>query len=273
MHIRTGSFPKGRVISRLIGRVERSRGSGLAEGDLVLGFGHWQESDLLGGGDLRLLKPVAPLPAYLGVIGHSGYTAKLTIGILDPQPGQILTVSSAAGMVGSLAGQLAKIAGARVVGIAGGVKAQAVVERFGFDAGVDHNVRYLAAALAAAVPNGIDRHFENVGVKTLDPVLRLVNDHARIALCGLIAHYSDDAPVSLANFRNLLLRAVTLQAFRIADHLDHSEAGLARIEQLVISNRLRWFESISQSLTSLPFAFTAMLNRDGFGKHIVQLPE
>lgn len=272
LRIRSGSFEGGRIVSRLIGRVEASRSDAISAGDIVLGFGHWQNFSILKASECRVLKPVVRLPAYLGVIGHSGYTASLGIDLLNPGPEHTVTVSSAAGMVGAVAGQLAKMAGARVVGIAGGGKARDIIERYGFDAGVDYTENF-EARLAAAVPAGIDRHFENVGATMLDPVLFQVNDHARIALCGLVAHYSDAAAISLLNFRRLLMKAVTLQAFRIDDHQEQYEAGLARLEALVVAGKLRSFETISHGLAALPDAFVAMVAGKGFGKHMVQVSE
>jgi NADPH-dependent curcumin reductase CurA len=273
LRIRDRVFDNGRIISRLIGRVEESRARGFAEGDIVLGFGHWQEMAVLSADGLRLLNPVAPLSAYLGVIGHSGFTASLGVAILDPQPGQTVTVSSAAGIVGSIAGQLAKIAGARVVGIAGGAKAQTIVDQFGFDAGVDHQAEDFWTLLAAAAPQGIDRHFENVGAKTLDPVLGLINLNARIALCGLIQHYGDGAPVTLTNFIKLLRKSVTMQAFHIEEHVESFEAEMERLATLVASGQLRAPETISHGLDALPEAFMAMLAGRGVGKHLVRVAE
>ena len=271
MRIRAGDFPEGRVRSRLIGRIEVSRAPGFVADDLVLGFGRWQEHEVMPAAELRIIRPVAPLPAYLGVVGHSGYTALLGIELLGIAPGQTFTVSSAAGMVGAVAGQLAKLAGARVIGIAGGDKAAAVVDKLGFDAGIDYRQQDLAIALAAAAPRGIDRHFENVGAPMLDPVLGLINQNARIALCGLIAHYSDEAPICLANFRRILMRGATISAFSIYDHLDQYEKGLARLEKLVIDGRLRSYETIAEGFASLPGALIAMLRGEGFGKHMVRL--
>jgi NADPH-dependent curcumin reductase CurA len=268
-----GAFAEGRVASRVIARVEESRAAGIAEGDLVLGFARWQERDVVRAAEFRLIRPAAPLPAYLGVIGHSGYTARLGIDLLEPGPGHTFTVSSAAGMVGAVAGQLAKLAGARVIGIAGGAKAQLVVDQLGFDAGVDYRDPDLAGALARAAPDGIDRHFENVGTPTLDPILPLTNHHARIALCGLMAHYASADPICFDNFYWVLKRALRIEAFHITDHMPAYEEGLAQLEKLVVTGQLRSFETISDGLETLPAAFLAMRDGAGVGKHMVRLPE
>ena len=273
MRIRAGDFPERIIRSRLIGRVEKSRASGISEGDLVLGFGPWQEMAVIPASELRIIRAKAPLPAYLGVIGHSGYTAKLGMDILDVQPGQTFTVDSAAGAVAAVAGQLARLAGARVVGIAGGEKSKAVVEKLGFNAGVDYKRPDFPASLAKAVPDGIDRHFENVGAAMLDPVLNLINQHTRIALCGLVSHYSDDDPVCLAHFRKLLFRGATISGFTIYDHLDRYEEGLAYLESLYVDGNLKGFETISEGFESLPRALVSMLQGKGFGKHMVRVTD
>jgi len=273
MPIRSGGFPDGVMRSRIIARVERSRAEGFAEGDLVLGFARWQERDLVPASEMRKLTPVIPLSNYLGVAGHSGFTAMVGMDIIDPQPGQTVTVDSAAGMVGSVACQLAKAAGARVVAIAGGDKARRLADQLGLAAGVDHAAGDFAEQLAAACPDGIDRHFENVGAKILDPVLGLANQYARIALCGLIQHYGDDAPVSLANFRRLLLARVHLQGFSIYEHEDKYPAALARLEEMVLSGQLQASESIHDGFEQLPAAFVKMLGGQGIGKHMVKISD
>lgn len=269
MPIRGATFPDGRIRSRLIARVLQSQTPGLAAGDLVLGFARWQDRDTVRGADMRLLNPVIPLPAYLGIAGHSGFTAMLGIAILDPQPGQTVTISSAAGMVGMVAAQLAKAAGAQVVAIAGGEKAQAVARLFDLAGSVDHGDPALARRIAENCPNGVDRHFENVGAKILDPVLDLANRRARIAFCGLIEHYGDDAPVCLTHFRQILLKTVTITPFSIYDHEDLYPAALTRLEGMVREGRLHAPETIHHGIAALPGAFMAMLNGDGIGKHLV----
>ena len=273
MPIRTGGFPGGVMRSRIIARVKQSRAEGFSEGDLVLGFARWQEHDCVPASEMRKLTPVIPLSNYLGVAGHSGFTAMLGVDILDPRPGQTVTVDSAAGMVGSVACQLAKAAGARVVAIAGGDKARRLADQLGLAAGVDHASADFAEQLAAACPDGIDRHFEYVGAKILDPVLGLANQDARIALCGLIQHYADDAPVSLANFRRLLLARVHLQGFSIYEHEDKYPAALARLEAMVGSGQLQASETIHDGFEQLPAAFVKMLGGQGIGKHIVRISE
>lgn len=270
MRLREG-FPAGAIRSRVIGMVERSRAAGFEEGDVVIGFAHWQDRVVVNADAMRVLKPRAPLAAYLGVIGHSGFTATLGVDLLDLKAGQTFTVSSAAGMVGLVAGQLAMRAGARVVGIASGAKAQALVDRLGFAAGIDYRKGDIVKHLRHAAPAGIDRHFENVGATMLDPVLACANAGARIALCGMIAHYADHNPICFSNFKMMMSKEVTISGFNIANHTDRYQAGLARLESLYLEGEIKGFEVMHQGLESLPDAMIAMLAGDGFGKHVVQL--
>jgi NADPH-dependent curcumin reductase CurA len=273
MPIRAGKFEDGRIQSRIIARVEQSCAPGFSAGDLVLGFARWQQHDCVPATEMRRLEPRAPLTAYLGIAGHSGFTAMLGVRILTPQPGQTITVSSAAGIVGSIACQLAAAAGARVVAIAGGHKAERIAGLYGLAAGVDHAAEDFAMRLKAACPTGIDRHFENVGARILDPVLGLANPTARIALCGLIQHYGDDAPVCLANFRKILTNGIGITPFSIYRHEDEYPQALAVLEEMVLDGRLHAPEQVHAGLEAIPDAFLAMLAGDGIGKHVVRLAD
>ena len=273
MPIRAGKFEDGRIRSRIIARVEQSCAPGFSKGDLVLGFARWQQHDCVPATEMRRLQPRAPLPAYLGIAGHSGFTAMLGVRILAPQPGQTVTVSSAAGIVGSIACQLAAAAGARVVAIAGGAKAERIAALYGLAAGVDPATDDFALRLNAAAPSGIDRHFENVGARILDPVLGLANETARVALCGLIQHYGDDAPVCLANFRKILTSGITITPFSIYRHEDEYPQALAVLEEMVLDGRLHAPEQVHTGLEAIPDAFLAMLGGDGIGKHVVRLAD
>lgn len=270
MPIRAGGFENGIVRSRIIARVEQSRSPDFAAGDLVLGFARWQEHDCVPAGEMRLIRPAIPLPAYLGIAGHSGFTAILGTDILDPKPGQTVTVSSAGGMVGMVACQLVKRAGARVVAIAGGDKAERVRAMFGLDVAVDHAAPDFADRLARACPDGVDRHFENVGVKILDPVFGLANKAARVALCGMIQHYGDGDPICFAHFRRVLTQSIQIRPFSIYAHDDDYPAALARLETMVGDGALHAPETIHPGFASLPDAFLAMLGGDGIGKHLVK---
>lgn len=273
MPLRNGDFGDGPVRSRIISVVERSEAPGYAPGDIVLGFAPWQEHMTMPASEMRILRPVLPLTAYLGLAGHSGFTAMVGMDLLDPQPGQTVTISSAGGMVGLVASQLAKAAGARVVAIAGGNKAQTVADLFGLDGAVDHVPADLQGRLAAACPQGIDCHFENVGAKILDPVFALANRNARIALCGMIQHYGDDAPICFDNFRKVLLSSIQLLPFSIYDEEHRHAADLARLEDMAQRGLLSAPETIHESFDSIVPGFLAMLAGDGIGKHLVRVGE
>jgi NADPH-dependent curcumin reductase CurA len=273
MPIRSGRFEDGRIYSRVIARVETSNDEGFLPGDLVLGMARWQERDCVVASAMRRLTPRAPLSAYLGIAGHSGFTAMIGMALLEPLQGQTLTVSSAGGIVGQVACQLARQAGARVVAIAGGAKATRVAELHGLAAGVDHSAPDFAERLAAACPDGIDRHFENVGAHILDPVLGQATDEARVALCGLIEHYADDRPVSLTNFRKILLNSIRILPFSIYRHEADYPAALARLEQMLLSGDLHAPETLHQGLDALPGALLDMLAGAGIGKHLVCLDD
>lgn len=268
-------WSQGIIVGRMVSQVVASRSAGFVPGDWVAGPGRWQSHDLTASGLLRKLEVgdgVSP-SAYLGVLGSSGLTAWVGIRkLLRPQAGEIFCVSSAAGVVGGLAGQLAKQAGARVVGIAGGPeKCLQMVDGLGFDACVDYHRNSFESDLATAAGGGIDKHFENVGAPMLDPVLGLMKDHGRIALCGLIAHYQDDLPVTLKNFRKLLYGAINLKGFRVHDHLQDAPQAYAELKDGIISGAITVRETVTRGLENAPQAYVDMLAGRGSGKHLVEL--
>ncbi len=264
----------GIIVGRGISQVMASQAQGFAEGDLVIGDCHWQDLDVRPAKAMRQFESSSHAPSLqLGVLGAPGITAWAGVtDVLAPKAGQTLVISAASGPVGSVAGQLAKAAGARVVGIAGGVeKCRHVVEQFGFDACVDHRQADFSAALAAALPNGADLHFESVGAATLDPILPLMNKFGRIALCGLMQHYQDRDPVSLSNFRSLLYGALQLRAFHLADYGKRFSEATEVLSGLLEQGQLRYSEVISEGLEQAPAAYVAMTRGQGIGKHLVRL--
>jgi NADPH-dependent curcumin reductase CurA len=181
------------IVGGTVGEVLESRHSGLAKGDVVLGYDGWQSHAVSKGGGLRKLDPKqAPVSTALGVLGMPGMTAY--VGLLDigqPKPGETVVVSAASGAVGSAVGQIAKIKGARAVGVAGSQdKCDYVVRELGFDACVNYRKGDLPASLKQACPNGVDVYFENVGGDVLRAVMQLLNQNARIPLCGMISEYN-----------------------------------------------------------------------------------
>jgi NADPH-dependent curcumin reductase CurA len=262
------------MVGGTVGEVIASNNPRFAIGDKVVGMGGWQAFSLDDGAMLRKIEaPGVPIQAWLGALGMPGVTAWFGVNrIIAPNPGETLVVSAATGAVGSVVGQLARAAGARAVGIAGGAaKCAYAVEELGFDACVDHGSAQFEDELKAAVPNGIDGLFENVGGRCFAACLRRLNDFSRIALCGTIASYQGKETTSLPDLRLVLVRRIKLQGFIVSDHLDVWPQALAELAGLYASGKLKWRETISEGLESAPAAFLAMLEGGNFGKQLVRL--
>ena len=268
--VEIGAVMVGGTVSEVIA----SRHPGYRPGDIVTGMTGWQ---LFALSDGKLLRPVdpalAPLSAALGVVGMPGVTA--WVGLLDigmPKAGETVVVSAASGAVGSVAGQIAKIKGCRIVGIAGGaVKCEYVTRELGFDACIDYRGGDLHGQLAAACPNGVDVYFDNVGGEILDTLLQLLNPFARIALCGLISQYNEVENTGLKNLRSLLVNRVRLQGFIVSDHLNRFPPALAELGQWYKAGRLKYRESVAHGIENAPRAFIGMLRGENFGKQVVKL--
>ncbi len=262
------------MIGGTVGEVIASNNPRFAVGDKVIGMGGWQAFSIDDGAALRKLDaPGVPIQAWLGALGMPGVTAWYGVNrIIAPKAGETLVVSAATGAVGSVVGQLAKAAGARAVGIAGGAaKCAFAVEQLGFDACVDHRCETFEADLKAAVPKGIDGLFENVGGKCFAACLRRLNDFSRIALCGMIASYQGDEPSSLPDLRLVLVRRIKLQGFVVSDHLDLWPQALKELAGLYVAGKLRWRETIAEGLEAAPKAFLELLEGGNFGKQLVRL--
>jgi NADPH-dependent curcumin reductase CurA len=195
--------------------------------------------------------------------------------ICRPKAGETVLVSAASGAVGSTVGQLARLAGCRTVGIAGGQeKCEYVVAELGLDACIDHrrhgDVRSMVRALRDAAPNGIDALFENVGGTCLDAALACMNPFARVAVCGLIAGYNGQ-DIAIHNVRAILVSRVELRGFIISDHMDAWPPALAELAPLVASGRIKYRESVAEGLAAAPEAFIGMLQGRNFGKQLVRL--
>ena len=261
-----------------IGRVVASNHPSYAEGQLVQGFVGWQE--WLVASDEAPLLPVTEVPgvdspsAYLGVLGMTGLTAWVGIReIAKPQEGETMVVSAAAGAVGSIAGQLAKADGARVVGIAGGPeKCALLTDRLGFDAAVDYKADGWQRQLAEATPDGIDVDFENVGGEIMENVFARINLHARIALCGLISGYnSDDPPPGPRSFGNLLIKRATLRGFIVLDHFGQAPQAAADIGGLLAEGRIEALETVVDGFEKLPEALNMLFDGANTGKLSVRI--
>jgi hypothetical protein len=261
-----------------VARVIKSRHTGFAQGDIVLSHSGWQGFALSDGVGLRKLDPAtAPVTTALGVLGMPGFTAYaglLTIG--KPKPGETVVVAAASGAVGSAVGQIARIKGARAVGIAGGAEKCAFVRReLGFDAVVDHRDDDFAAQLKAACPDGIDIYFENVGGPVWDAVFPLLNDFARVPVCGLIAQYNVVAEAGVdrlpALMQQVLHRSLTIRGFIQREFADQRPAFYRDMAGWIASGRVRYREDIVDGLEIAPQAFMGLLEGRNFGKLIVRV--
>ncbi|MBI3140254.1 MAG: NADP-dependent oxidoreductase [Rhodocyclales bacterium] len=262
------------MIGGTVGEVIASHHPGFRVGEFVVGVLGWQLYALSEGTGMRKIADEGlPLSVYLGAVGMPGVTA--WIGLKDiavPRPGDTVVVSAAAGAVGSVAGQLAKLAGCRAVGIAGGpAKCAHVVERLGFDACIDYKSGDVGRRLATATPEGIDVLFENVGGPVMDACLARLNPFARVALCGLVAQYNLAAPLPVTAFASLLTNRVKLQGFIVTDYPERWPAALAELAGLVQAGRLRYQETVAQGLESAPGAFIGLLRGENLGKQLVRL--
>jgi NADPH-dependent curcumin reductase CurA len=256
-----------------VGEVVASKNPKFTVGDKVVGNLGWAEMGVSDGSTIRKVDTSeVPLQAYLGVVGMPGMTAWYGLNqIMVPKPGETVVVSAASGAVGSVVGQLAKLKGCRVAGIAGGKeKCDYVVNELGFDACVDYKAGNLVADLAAATPDGIDAVFENAGGQVLDASLARMNPFGRIAVCGLIAGYNGE-PVPVNNFSAVLVMRLTMRGFIVGEHMEFWPQGLNELAMLVACGKLKYRETIAQDLANAPEAFLGLLKGKNFGKQLVKL--
>ena len=261
------------MIGGTVGEVVESKSPKFAIGDKVVGMYGWQEFGTSDGKGLRKVDDThIPLSAYLGPVGMPGVTAWLGLNkIIEPKAGETVVVSAASGAVGSVVGQLAKAAGCRAVGIAGGAdKCRYVTETLGFDACVDYKAGNLHDDLKAALPNGADGYFENVGGEILDAVLSRMNAFGRIALCGMISSY-DGSPMPLKKPALLLTQRLKVQGFIVSESPEVWPEALTQLGGLVAQKKLQYRETIAQGLENAPEAFLGLLKGKNFGKQLVKL--
>ncbi|MFE3290281.1 NADP-dependent oxidoreductase [Rhodococcus sp. NPDC059234] len=261
--------------------VLESRDPGYASGDVVLSFSGWQSHSVADANHVRKIDPsVAPVETALGVLGMPGFTAYaglLRIG--KPRPGETVVVAAATGPVGSAVGQIARIKGARAVGIAGGPEKCAYLRELGFDAAIDHRAADFADQLAAAVPDGIDVYFENVGGKVWDAVLPLLNTYARVPVCGLIANYNltsappgpDRAPALMSR---ILTKSLTVRGFIQSEFVKESFADfMLDMSGWIRDGKVGYREDVVDGLANAPEAFIGLLRGKNFGKLLVKAAE
>ena len=268
------------MIGGTVGEVVESKHPKFAAGDKVVGMGGWQQYAVVDGNALGALRRVdtthVPLSAYLGAVGMPGVTAWYgLVKLCQPKAGETVVVSAASGAVGGAVGQLAKVRGCRVVGIAGGAeKCRYVVDELGFDACIDYkqhpDATSLDAALAEAAPNGIDCNFENVGGEILNAVLRRMNAFGRMALCGMISGY-EGQPIPLAHPALILTQRLRLEGFIVSEHMEVWPEALKELGTLVATGKLKYRETIAPKIEDAPQAFLGLLKGKNFGKQLVKL--
>jgi NADPH-dependent curcumin reductase CurA len=268
------------IIGESICEVIASDREGYAVGDIVLAHTGWRTHAAWEGSAPRKLDPkLAPITTGLGVLGMPGFTAYAGLHIIGkPKAGDTVTVAAASGPVGSLVGQLAKRAGARAVGIAGGAdKCRYVVDELRFDACIDHRAPDFPAKLAAECPNGIDVYFENVGGAVWQAVLPLLNTYARVPVCGLIAQTSaagEPAGPNLvpATMRQILNKSLTLRGFIYTEFAaEHFADFLRTVSAGIADGRIRYREDVTDGLENAPAAFMGLLQGKNFGKALVRV--
>lgn len=262
------------MIGGTVGEVVESKLEGFAPGDLVLGMGGWRLYSLASRGSIRKLDPRAlPEEAWLGPAGMPGVTAWVGLNtIVKPKAGETVVVTAATGAVGTVAGQLARRMGARVVGVAGGSeKCRYAVESLGFDACVDHRAGDFAQQFKAATPDGVDGVFENVGGLPLELSLARANPFGRIAICGLVASGYDGTPAAVTNFAAVLAMRLLVKGFIVGDDMSLWPKAYADLVPLIASGELKWARSVAQGLEAAPQAFFDMLKGRNFGKQLVKL--
>jgi NADPH-dependent curcumin reductase len=271
--VQIGDVMEGGTVSEVVA----SNNAAFQKGDIVLSRAGWQTHAVSDGRGLNKIDPkLAPTSTAVGVLGMPGMTAY--VGLLDigkPQAGETVVVAAASGAVGSAVGQIAKIKGAHVVGIAGGKeKCDYVRNELGFDC-LDHRDPRLAANLKEACPKGIDVYFENVGGAVFEAVFPLLNAFARVPVCGLIAHYNDtDAKApkwASSMMRAILTRRLTFRGFIVSDFAARHTDFLRDMSQWVREGRVKYKEFVTDGLDNAPDAFMGLLKGANFGKQLVRV--
>ena len=266
------------MVGGVVGEVVRSNAPELAPGDIVEGMLGWQEYAAAKPKALRKVDPtIAPISTALGVLGMPGMTAYFGVtDICQPKSGDTLVVSAASGAVGAVVGQIGKIHGCRVVGIAGSeAKVDYVTRELGFDAGINYKtVDDLDDALAAACPDGVDMYFDNVGGVVNDAVMRHINLRARIAICGQIALYNETPPVlGPRNLWLVLAKRARIQGFLVFDYAKRYPEAATQLAAWIAAGQLKYREDILDGIEAAPRAFIRMLNGENFGKQLVKLAD
>jgi NADPH-dependent curcumin reductase CurA len=264
------------ITAQGVGEVVESNDSRFGPGDLVLGQLGWQEYAVARGGALRKLPPgLDPASLALHAVGATGMTAYF--GLFDigkPLPGDTVVVSGAAGAVGHVVGQLAKLAGCRAVGIAGGPeKMSDLAELYGYDAAIDYKGDDMRAAVKDACPDGVDVYFDNVGGEVSAAVYPRLNVGARIAVCGQVSQYNLPRPTPSFYPGTLIVFRARMEGFLISDYAHRFDEATARLARWVAGGQIRWREDVTAGLENAPRAFIGMLRGENRGKTLVKVAD
>ncbi|GLS98838.1 NADP-dependent oxidoreductase [Sphingobium jiangsuense] len=271
----------GLIPTMVLGRVVRSRNPAFKEGDYGRGFVGWEEYSILNPNNFAIenvhVDPSVPLTAYMGALGWSGITAYVGLKrIGEMKAGETVVMSAAAGAVGSVGGQIARLSGCRTVGIVGGQdKADLVTGTFGLDAAVNYRAEAdLGAAIKAACPDGADVYFDNVGGTVLDTMLPNMRDFGRIVVCGMMANYNNhDQPVPILNLWQVLVHRITMRGFLAYEHLDMLEEAESQLAAWIKAGDLIALENVTTGIENTPSAFINLMSGKTTGKTIVRLNE
>ncbi len=263
------------MVGRTVAEVVTSRNPNFANGAIVQSDNGWQDYAVSNGAgvnklDTNVVKPISLALGLLGMPGMTAYAGLTEIG--QPKAGETVVVSAASGAVGSVVGQLAKIKGCRAVGVAGGsAKCKFVVETLGFDACIDHRADNLREQLAAACPKGVDVYFENVGGATQRAVWPLLNNFARVPVCGMIASYNDPNPQTGPDLRSVLTKRMTVRGFIVSDLAPKYPQAHRELAGWYHDGKIKYREDVVDGLERAPEAFLGLLQGKNFGKLVVKV--
>ncbi len=268
----------GEVMRALgLGRVAASKNPGFAAGDYVYGPLGVQEFATTDGKGLVKVDPsIAPLPVYLGALGMPGMTAYFgLLEVCHPKPGETVVVSGAAGAVGSIVGQIAKIKGCRAVGIAGSAeKCQYIVKDLGFDAAIDYKTEDVRKTLARHCPKGVDVYFDNVGGEILDIVLAQLARGARVAICGAISQYNNTTPIKgPSNYLSLLVNRASMKGFLVSDYATRYGEAAKEMAGWMAAGKLKTREDIAEGFETFPETLLKLFKGENFGKLILKVAD
>jgi len=263
------------ITSQTLGEVVKSEDPRFSPGDLVVGQLGWQEYAIARGGALRRVPEFLDPPTLaLHAVGATGFTAYF--GLLEvgrPKPGDTVVVSGAAGAVGHIVGQLAKIGGCHTVGIAGGPEKCKECKLHGYDVGIDYKGNDLRSALKEACPDGVDVYFDNVGGAVSQAVLSRLNVGARIVICGQVSQYNLDRPEPTFHPGALIVYRARMEGFLVTDYAHRFEEAAVQMARWVAEGKVRWSEHVTEGLENTPKAFIGMLNGENRGKALVKIAD